>query len=89
MPIVVSGHLAKSVFNVAVRKQFTPQPATGTHAELLVEISQAANALIKLVELERSGACDGTGFWVGSDPILNTARKLVALAEQPRMSEQR
>jgi hypothetical protein len=82
MPIVVSEHLATSVFSVAERKQFSPQPATGTHAELLAEITQGANVLIKLVELEQSGVCDGAGFWVIQDPILNIARKLVALAEQ-------
>ena len=57
MPIVVSGHFA-----TAERKQSSTQPAIGIHAELLVEISQAANALIRLVELERSGVCDGAGF---------------------------
>ena len=66
----------------AERKQFSPRPATGAHAELLAEISQSAKVLIKLVELEQSGICDGSGFWIGSDPILNTARKLVALVEQ-------
>ena len=88
MPIVVSGHLATAIFNVAERRQASPQPATGRHAELLEEISQRANALIRLVELERSGVCDGAGFWVGSDPILNTAQKLVTLAEQ-RVGERR
>ena len=59
-------------------------PASGIHAELLAEISQGANALIKIVELERSGVYDGfgQGFWVGSDSVLETARRLVALAEQ-------
>jgi phage terminase large subunit-like protein len=33
-------------------------------------------------ELEQSGVCDGAGFWVGRDPILNMGRKLLALTEQ-------
>jgi hypothetical protein len=71
-------------------KQVGPVPAIGVHAELLGEISQTASALIKLVELERSGIYDGFGhnFWVGSDSVLTTARKLVALAEQ-RIAELR
>lgn len=60
-----------------------PVPATGIHAELLAEMSQAASSLIKLIELERSGTYDGFGnFWVGFDSVLNTAKKIVALAEQ-------
>src|SRR5262245_14698144 len=82
MPIVISGHLASSVLSVAERKQFSPQPATGIHAELLVEITQCANALIKLAELEQPGVCDGAGVWVGRDPMLNMGRKLLALTEQ-------
>jgi hypothetical protein len=54
----------------------------GTRAELLFEMTETANALLKLIELERSGVCYGAGFWVARDPVLNTARKLVALAEQ-------
>jgi hypothetical protein len=69
-------------FVVLPPEQKQISPPTGVHAELLVDISQSANALIKLVELEQSGVCDGSGYWVGSDPILNTARKLVALVEQ-------
>jgi hypothetical protein len=56
-------------------------PASGIRAELLAEISQGASALLKLVELERSGGF-GQGFWVGSDSVLETPRRLVALAEQ-------
>jgi hypothetical protein len=82
MPIVVSGPLATSVFSATGRKQFSPQPAAGTHAETLVEMTETANALLKMIELERSGVCDGAGFWMIRDPVLNTARKLVALAEQ-------
>ena len=60
----------------------SPRPATGAHAELLEEISQAAQQLIRCVELERSGICDGQGFWIISDPIVNKARQIVTLAEQ-------
>lgn len=82
MPIVVSGHLATSVFSVAERKKFNPQQATGTHAETLAEMSKVTEALIKVVELERTGVCDGAGFWIDRDPILNAARRLATLAEQ-------
>ncbi len=82
MPIIISGDLATTFFSVGERKQTNLRPATGVHAELLAEISQAAAALSKLVELERTGVCNGAGFWVGSDPILDMARRLVALAER-------
>lgn len=61
-----------------------PVPASGVHAELLAELEHGANALLKLVALERSGVYDGLGhnFWVGSDSVLNMAQRLVALAEQ-------
>ena len=61
-----------------------PQPASGRHAEILVEITQRAEALIRFVEAERAGIYDGQGsFWLlNSDPVLNTAKRLVALAEE-------
>ncbi len=59
-----------------------PQPAKGVHAALLAEISQVASSLLKFVEAERSGVCDGQGFWLGSDPILSKAWQLVALAKK-------
>jgi hypothetical protein len=79
-----------SVLLYRAEKKTGPVPASGIHAELLAEISQGASALIKIVELERSGVYDGFGqnFWVGSDSVLTTARKLVALAEQ-RIAELR
>ena len=58
------------------------RPATGKYAELLGDITHATNALLRLVEAERSGVCDGQGSWIGSDPLLGTARKLAALVEQ-------
>ena len=82
MPILVSGRLATSVFSQAERKNFTPEPAGGSHAEALSEIRQAAERLIELVSLEAAGVCDGAGFWINRDPILNAARKLAAVAEQ-------
>jgi hypothetical protein len=65
-------------------KQTGPVPASGVHAELLAELNATASALIKLIELERSGVYDGfgQGFWTGSDSVLNAARRLVALAER-------
>ena len=64
--------------------QTGPVPASGIHAELLAELDVSAHALIKLVELERSGVYDGIEhrFWTVSDPVLNAARRLVMLAEQ-------
>ena len=59
-----------------------PRPAVGKHAEALVDIENTAKALLLRVELERSGVCDGNGFWVAYDPILSLARKLATLAEQ-------
>ena len=82
MPIMVSGRLATSVFSLAERKHFTPHPAEGTHAEALAELRQAAARILELISLEASGVCDGAGFWINRDPILNAARKVAALAEQ-------
>lgn len=82
MPVVVSGHLATSVFSVAERNKFSPQPVTGTHAKTLAEMSKVTDALVKVVELERTGVCDGAGFWINRDPILNAARRLLVLTEQ-------
>jgi len=53
----------------AFQEQSGIKPATGEHAELLEEIPQTAFALIKIVELQRSGICDGDGYWHGSDPL--------------------
>jgi hypothetical protein len=66
------------------QEKTSPVPASGIHAELLTEMSQAASALIKLIELERTGVYDGFGqnFWTGFDSVLNTAQRLVALAER-------
>jgi hypothetical protein len=62
-------------------KQAGPCPATGTHAELLAEITQAAAQLAQFTELERSGVCDGGGVWIGHDPLLAVARRLLTLIE--------
>ena len=66
------------------QKKTGPVPASGRHAELLAELSQTANALIKIIELERTGVYDGFGqnFWTGFDSVLNTAQRLVVLAER-------
>jgi hypothetical protein len=65
-----------------------PVPASGTHAELLAELKTTATWLLKLIELEWSGTYDNMGqnFWIVSDSLLDTTRKLVSLAEQ-RASE--
>ncbi len=66
------------------RKKTGPIPASGIHAELLADMEATATGLIALIGRERSGVYDGLGggFWVGSDSVLNAARRLVALAEQ-------
>ena len=72
--------------DLSVAGRSCSQPATGIHAELLVEITETARKLLRLVELEQSGVRDGEGFWIGYDPILTTAQRLVALAEQRDVS---
>jgi len=60
-----------------------PIPATGRHAELLLEIMQKAHALIGYARAEQAGTFDGQGrFWLISDPILSTAKRLVELAQE-------
>lgn len=82
---VNEGVSAMSVLLLRLEKTQTgPVPASGIHAELLAEISRGASALIKLVELERSGVYDGLGqdFWTGFDSVLSKAQQLVELAKQ-------
>jgi hypothetical protein len=45
-------------------------------------MSDMAFALIKVIELERSGIRDGDGFWSGSDPMGGIARDLASLIEE-------
>jgi hypothetical protein len=45
------------------------QLPTGEQAEALDALSQEAFAIIKLIELERSGIRDGDSAWHGSDVI--------------------
>jgi hypothetical protein len=73
-----------SVVVFAYEKQVSPLSATGRHAEVLAEISQAAELLIRYVAAEQSGTYDGFGqdAWVGSDPIDRTVQRLAALLEQ-------
>ena len=82
--ITVVGNPSETTVNLT--KQTGPSAASGRHAELLVDLQNAAASLTKLVELELTGVCDGQGFWIGSDPLLDTTRKLVNIAEQ-RVSE--
>jgi hypothetical protein len=73
-----------SVVVFSYEKQASPLSATGRHAEVLAEISQAAELLIRYVAAEQSGTCDGFGqaAWVGPDPVANTVRRLANLVEQ-------
>jgi hypothetical protein len=45
----------------------------------LYRMSDKAFALIKVIELERSGIRDGDGRWYGLDPISGIARELADL----------
>jgi hypothetical protein len=55
----------------------------GTQREQILErMSQAAFQLIKIVELAKSGICDGDGAWHGSDPVGGIIGDLVALDKQ-------
>ena len=47
-------------------------------------ITEVCSALLKLVELERSGIRHGEGFWVAGDPIIRQTQRLVGLLEQHR-----
>jgi hypothetical protein len=66
------------------QKKTGPIAASGIHAELLGEMEAVATGLIALIGLERTGVYDGLGggFWVGSDSVLNAAKRLAALAER-------
>jgi hypothetical protein len=50
--------------------------------ELLRQMSDTAFALIKVIELERSGIRDGDGSWSGSDPMGGIARDLASFIEE-------
>ena len=43
---------------------------------LLDEISHHAHELIKIIELERTGVRDGSGYWEGSDPLGGTVLRI-------------
>jgi hypothetical protein len=58
------------------------KPPRPGEAKLLEQMSDAAFALIKVIELERSGIRDGDGYWSGSDAMGATARDLVAIIEK-------
>jgi hypothetical protein len=73
-----------TVINIQMDRKTSPMQAVGRHAEILAEMTQRANGLLKLVEAERTGVFDGLGqrFWVESDALLVAAKKLVQLAEE-------
>ena len=74
---------AKSIITIV--KQTAIQPVPQYHAELLNEMALVCSDLVKLLELERTGARGGKGHWLGSDPILDKTERLVSLAEQHRV----
>jgi hypothetical protein len=49
---------------------------------LLREMSDAAVALIRVIELERSGIRDGDGCWSGSDAMGGITHDLTSLIEE-------
>jgi hypothetical protein len=51
-------------------------PATGARAQVLDLMSEAAFAMIKIVEQERSGIRDGDGTWHGHDVMADMAREM-------------
>jgi hypothetical protein len=63
------------------KQQTGPIPATGKHAEILADLSQQAEVLLRFVAAERSGIYDGLGqnAWVSSDPIESAVKRLMAL----------
>jgi hypothetical protein len=71
-----------TIISVQGQKQSGPAPASGKHAEILGDIVRQADMRIRHVEAERSGVGLGQGCWVGGDPVLDAAQKLVKLAEQ-------
>jgi hypothetical protein len=78
--ITIMGRPAATVVDLA--EPTGPRPATGKHLEALGELENTAKALLKYIEAERSGVCDGQGFWIGRDPVLGLSTRLKFLAEQ-------
>ena len=60
------------------------RPATGPHDDVLMAMAEICSALLKLIELERSGVRHGEGYWVARDPIISETQRLVALVDQHR-----
>ena len=67
-------------------KNTAAMPASGAHLEALGDAEQAARALLNFIELERTGTFDdvGANFWVGLDPLLGAAERILALVKQSR-----
>jgi len=55
------------------------EPARGRKLELLDRMQQEALALIRIVELEKSGIREGDGFWYGSDPLCSITKRFPEL----------
>ena len=52
------------------------RPAYGKRLAALLELSEEAVELIKIVEREISGIRDGDGFWGGGDPLHGCTRSI-------------
>ena len=70
---------------IAVAQRAAIQPVAQDHAELLAEMGLICQALVKIIEREKTGVRDGEGFWLGGDPILSHTQRLLGLVEQHRV----
>ncbi len=58
------------------------EEAKGERAQILRDMSDAAFALIKVIELERSGIRDGGGCWSGTEVVGHVMQDLRSLVDR-------
>jgi hypothetical protein len=58
------------------------EPARGERLAACDALQELAFDLIKAVELEKSGICDGDGHWYGSDVLHSMVRSLGEMYER-------
>ena len=63
----------------AFQEETGVEPATGQRREDLEKIQQMAFELIKVIELEKSGICDGDGYWHGDYPVMDAVHDIFKL----------